>query len=251
MTEVYRFIKTKFCNFQFMLHLIKFCMYTYMWCLPHHQGDSRKWAVKLVKILLKCTTFLTKNQNLPEMYQEFPYIFYTFFKNLPEMEEKSPWFLFQTHHMYVYMHISNLNRCYKPPLRYSTSILASTGPVSLCGWSGFLLSGADPGFLECVCVCVGGGGGGGSNPSRGGSFWICQVLQTPLKQRITWSSHHWSYLFERREASACLINMLSATGTIFNFGMTRPELESAPPASEANTLTITLSGPVNILPDFS
>ena len=45
--------------------------------------------------------FLHKIQNLPEMNQEFSYIFYTFLKNLPEMEEKSPSFHFQTHHMYV------------------------------------------------------------------------------------------------------------------------------------------------------
>ena len=45
--------------------------------------------------------FLNKIQNLPEMNQEFSYIFYTFLKNLPEMEEKSPSFHFQTHHMYV------------------------------------------------------------------------------------------------------------------------------------------------------
>ena len=42
------------------------------------------------KIYSKMYHFLTKNQNLPEMKQEFSYIFYTFFKNLPEMEEKSP-----------------------------------------------------------------------------------------------------------------------------------------------------------------
>ena len=46
--------------------------------------------------------FLNKIQNLPEMNQEFSYIFYTFLKNLPEMEEKSPSFHFQTHHMYVF-----------------------------------------------------------------------------------------------------------------------------------------------------
>ena len=55
---------------------------------------------KISKTSSKMYHVLTKNQNLPEMNREFPYIFYTFFKNLPEMEEKSPWFLFQTHHMY-------------------------------------------------------------------------------------------------------------------------------------------------------
>ena len=49
--------------------------------------------------------FLNKIQNLPEMNQEFSYIFYTFFKNLPEMEEKSPSFHFQTHHMYAAINV--------------------------------------------------------------------------------------------------------------------------------------------------
>ena len=55
--------------------------------------------------------FLNKIQNLPEMNQEFSYIFYTFLKNLPEMEEKSPSFHFQTHHMYVigYCYVGNAN----------------------------------------------------------------------------------------------------------------------------------------------
>ena len=39
---------------------------------------------------------------------------------------------------------------------------------------------------------------------------------------------------------------LGPTGTIFNvFGMTRPGFEPAPPASEADALTITLSGPAS------
>ena len=54
-------------------------------------------------------------------------------------------------------------------------------------------------------------------------------------------------IFLREEKPVLALLMLSAkvaTGTIFNvFGMTRPGLEPAPPASEANALTITLSGP--------
>ena len=61
-----------------------------------HTGTGT-WTTGVTAIAL-CTScsrakknhFLTKIQNLPEMNQEFSYIFYTFFKNLPEMEEKSP-----------------------------------------------------------------------------------------------------------------------------------------------------------------
>ena len=34
--------------------------------------------------------FLPKFWNLPEMNEEYSYIFYTFFKNLQEMKEKPP-----------------------------------------------------------------------------------------------------------------------------------------------------------------
>ena len=56
---------------------------------------------EIFKNCSKMYHFLNKIQNLPEMNQEFSYIFYTFLKNLPEMEEKSPSFHFQTHHMYA------------------------------------------------------------------------------------------------------------------------------------------------------
>ena len=57
---------------------------------PSSSGRLQEMSRKIDKISSKMYHFLTKTQNLPEMNQEFSYIFYTFFKNLPEMEEKSP-----------------------------------------------------------------------------------------------------------------------------------------------------------------
>ena len=49
---------------------------------------------------LKIYHFLPKFCNLPEMNEEYSYIFYTFFKNLQEMKEKPPWYQFEIYHMY-------------------------------------------------------------------------------------------------------------------------------------------------------
>ena len=57
---------------------------------PSSSGRLQEMSRKIDEISSKMYHFLTKIQNLPEMNQEFSYIFYTFFKNLPEMEEKSP-----------------------------------------------------------------------------------------------------------------------------------------------------------------
>ena len=48
------------------------------------------------KILLKYIAFYQNFEgNLPEMNEEYSFIFYTFFKNLQEMKEKPPWCLFE------------------------------------------------------------------------------------------------------------------------------------------------------------
>ena len=57
---------------------------------PSSSGRLQEISLKIGKKSSKKYHFLTKIQNLPEMNQEFSYIFYTFFKDLPEMEEKSP-----------------------------------------------------------------------------------------------------------------------------------------------------------------
>ena len=56
---------------------------------PSSSGRLQEMSRKIDKISSKMYHFLTKIQNLPEMNQEFSYIFYIFFKNLPEIEEKS------------------------------------------------------------------------------------------------------------------------------------------------------------------
>ena len=57
---------------------------------PSSSGRLQEMGHKIDRILLKYTCFSNKIQNLPEMDQEFSYIFYTFFQNLPEMKEKPP-----------------------------------------------------------------------------------------------------------------------------------------------------------------
>ena len=57
---------------------------------PSSSGRLQEMSCKNGKISSKMYHFLSRIQNLPEMNQEFSYIFYTFFINLPEMEEKSP-----------------------------------------------------------------------------------------------------------------------------------------------------------------
>ena len=57
---------------------------------PSSSGRLQEMSRKIGKISSKMYHFFNKNSNLPEMNQEFSYIFYTFSKNLPEMKEKSP-----------------------------------------------------------------------------------------------------------------------------------------------------------------
>ena len=57
---------------------------------PSSSGRLQEMSHKIGKNSYKMYHFLAKNQNLPEMNQEFFYTFYTFFTNLPEMEKKSP-----------------------------------------------------------------------------------------------------------------------------------------------------------------
>ena len=78
---------------QFPIHVIP----------PSSSGRLQEMSREICKNSSKMYHFLNKIQNLPEMNQEFSYIFYTFLKNLPEMEEKSPSFHFQTHHMYDFL----------------------------------------------------------------------------------------------------------------------------------------------------
>ena len=50
---------------------------------PSSSGRLQEMSHKVGKNSLKKNHFLTKIQNLPEMNQEFSYIFYTFFKKPP------------------------------------------------------------------------------------------------------------------------------------------------------------------------
>ena len=57
---------------------------------PSSSGRLQEMNIKIGENSSKIYHFFEKIQDLPEMNQEFSYIFFTFFKNLPEMEEKSP-----------------------------------------------------------------------------------------------------------------------------------------------------------------
>ena len=59
------------------------------------------------KISSKTYHFLPKFWNLPDLNEEFPYIFYTFLINFPEMKGKSPWCPLETYQMHGFLkHIS-------------------------------------------------------------------------------------------------------------------------------------------------
>ena len=68
------------------------------------------------KILIKYINFYQNFDNLPEMNEEYPYIFYTFFKSLQEMKDPPPppRCFFEIYHMYdlivikVEVHITEL-----------------------------------------------------------------------------------------------------------------------------------------------